>query len=341
MTHSDNSGDAGEQEQKRYFYHTDHLGSAQFITDWNGDRYEHIEYTPYGELWVEETAAGLDSLPFRFTGKEYDDETGLYYYGARYLDPKYSRWLSSDPAMGEYIPQAPINDEAKKKNQNLLGQGGVFNTVNLHLYHYAGNNPVKYVDPDGRTIYYVGASYNMSSYKKNNLGNSKEETISTAGCYITTFANIAITAMTLYGRKVVENSSYSGPIGINNDKTLFAKDSGNLNGRTSSMNAIFGKGNWDYWTKAVQGENGLLSKLKDYDSSKSGYMIIGIFDLSKATDKVTNHMVAIRGLPDKDGVFNYITPTSNGDRNRLLDSTKRKEYAMKNLKEIRIIKVDD
>ena len=150
MTHTDNNGDNAEQREKRYYYHSDHLGSAQFVTDWRGKQYEHIEYTPYGELWIEEVAAGLDKLPFRFTGKEMDEETGLYYYGARYLDPKYSRWLSGDPALGEYIPKAPIDDEAKKHNENLPGMGGVFNVVNLHLYHYAGNNPVKYTDPDGR-----------------------------------------------------------------------------------------------------------------------------------------------------------------------------------------------
>jgi hypothetical protein len=55
--------------------------------------------------------------------------------------------------MGEYLPVAPVNDEAKKRNQNLPGQGGVFNYVNLHTYHYAGNNPVKYVDPDGKNIH--------------------------------------------------------------------------------------------------------------------------------------------------------------------------------------------
>ena len=87
-----------------------------------------------------------------FTGKELDAETGLYYYGARYLDPKTSRWLSGDPALGEYFPSAPVNDEAKKRNGNLPGQGGVFNYVNLHAYHYAGNNPVKLVDPDGKII---------------------------------------------------------------------------------------------------------------------------------------------------------------------------------------------
>ena len=144
MTHTDNNGDNAEQREKRYYYHSDHLGSAQFVTDWRGRQYEHIEYTPYGELWIEEVAAGLDKLPFRFTGKEMDEETGLYYYGARYLDPKYSRWLSGDPALGDYVPAAGT-DPSK-----LAGMGGVYNTVNLHLYHYSGNNPVKYMDPDGR-----------------------------------------------------------------------------------------------------------------------------------------------------------------------------------------------
>ncbi|UTC96656.1 RHS repeat-associated core domain-containing protein [Treponema denticola] len=152
MTHTDNQGDNEEQKAKQYYYHSDHLGSAQFVTDWKGRQYEHIEYTPYGELWIEEVAAGLDKLPFRFTGKELDEETGLYYYGARYLDPKYSRWLSGDPALGEYIPKAPIDDEAKKHNENLPGMGGIYNTVNLHVYHYAGNNPVKYTDPNGKSL---------------------------------------------------------------------------------------------------------------------------------------------------------------------------------------------
>ena len=105
----------------------------------------------YDEEWIDWKNPNLpgDNTPFRFTGKEMDQETGLYYYGARYLDPKTSRWLSGDPAMGEYVPSA--GQDASK----LSGMGGVYNTVNLHTYHYAANNPVRYVDPMGRDIEWV------------------------------------------------------------------------------------------------------------------------------------------------------------------------------------------
>ena len=165
-----------EEYYKQYYYHSDHLGSASMISDYKGDEYQRIEYTPYGETWVEKTSnTGLEYLPYKFTAKELDEETGLYYYGARYLDPKYSMWLSTDPALGEYIPQAPVNDEARNYNQNLPGLGGIFNTVNLNLYHYAANNPVRYVDPDGRFLasYYANSRFNISfkwyrdKYKEN------------------------------------------------------------------------------------------------------------------------------------------------------------------------------
>ena len=108
-------------------------------------------------VYVEHLFSACDAVDARIFSKgEMDEETGLYYYGARYLDPKYSRWLSGDPALNDYIPKAPIDDEAKKHNEKLPGMGGVYNVVNLHLYHYAGNNPVKYTDPDGEFATLVG-----------------------------------------------------------------------------------------------------------------------------------------------------------------------------------------
>jgi RHS repeat-associated protein len=93
------------------------------------------------------TVSGGNVCPKKFTGKELDPETGLYYFGARYLDPKTSRWLSGDPALDEYVPGAGQGPD------KLSGMGGVFNTINLHTYSYSLNNPVKYIDPDGRNPY--------------------------------------------------------------------------------------------------------------------------------------------------------------------------------------------
>ena len=75
-----------------------------------------------------------------YTIKELDEETGLYYYGARYLDPKYSRWISTDPALSAYMSGYSV------------GGGGIYNHFNFNLYHYANNNPVKYTDPTGMWI---------------------------------------------------------------------------------------------------------------------------------------------------------------------------------------------
>ncbi|ORC38362.1 hypothetical protein B4O97_00980 [Marispirochaeta aestuarii] len=117
-----------------YYYHPDHLGSAHFVTDRHGGRYEHMEYTPYGELWEEQVSDSHDMIPFRFTAKEWDEETGLYYYGARYLDPKRGRWLSADPA-------GPELGDPNREGFSIVEAA--------NWYSYVSNNPVMYVDPTG------------------------------------------------------------------------------------------------------------------------------------------------------------------------------------------------
>lgn len=77
--------------------------------------------------------------PYLFNGKELDTETGLYYYGARYYDPRVSLWLNVDPMM--------LRDEAMDDEDS--SNGGVFNPINNAVYTFSYQNPVKYVDPDG------------------------------------------------------------------------------------------------------------------------------------------------------------------------------------------------
>ena len=123
--------------------------SAEHVEDLNISLEITLFFTRYSFILNDNATEGeILKRDFYPHGKKFSQNSN----GARYLDPKYSRWMSTDPALGEYVPQAPINDEAKKHNENLPGMGGLFNTVNLSLYHYAGNNPVRYVDPDGRLL---------------------------------------------------------------------------------------------------------------------------------------------------------------------------------------------
>ena len=91
-----------------FFYHSDHLGSTSYITDAKANITQFDAYLPYGELLVDEHTSSED-MPYKFNGKDLDEETGLYYYGARYLNPMASIWYGVDPlaekftAMGGYV----------------------------------------------------------------------------------------------------------------------------------------------------------------------------------------------------------------------------------------------
>ncbi len=115
-----------EDAEEVYFYHSDHLGSASWITDHHGDAIQHLQYLPFGAPFVDQRASGYHER-FTFTGKERDEETGYGYFGARYMDHELmTGWLSVDPMADKY--------------------------PNISPYAYCAWNPVKLVDPDGREI---------------------------------------------------------------------------------------------------------------------------------------------------------------------------------------------
>lgn len=117
------NGTGNVVEAFRYFYHPDHLGNTAYITDASGEVYQHLEYFAFGETFVEEHS-NTNRIPYLFNGKELDEETGLYYYGARYYDPVTSVWQSVDPAALKMPGWSP--------------------------YSYSFNNPIRHSDPDGR-----------------------------------------------------------------------------------------------------------------------------------------------------------------------------------------------
>ena len=134
----------GPTDERVYYYHPDHLGSTAAVTDEDGKLHEQVEYFPFGETWVQN--GGNDKVsPYLFTSKELDSETGLYYFGARYYDPRTSVWQSPDPILEKYLPTGG-------NANNLAGNGGVYNPLNLAMYIYAHQNPLKFTDPDGNEI---------------------------------------------------------------------------------------------------------------------------------------------------------------------------------------------
>ena len=91
----------------------------------DGEVVQHIEYVPFGKVFVEERN-NIWNTPYLFNAKEFDEETGLYYYGARYYDPRISLWISTDVAQGKY--------------------------PNVSTYTYCLDNPIILIDSDGKDI---------------------------------------------------------------------------------------------------------------------------------------------------------------------------------------------
>jgi RHS repeat-associated protein len=97
----------------------DHLGSSSVMVDDTGTLVNREEYYPFGDT----SFGGFAKKRYRYTGKEKDEESGLYYYGARYYAPWTCRFISVDPEAGK--------------------------NMNKSSYNYTSNNPLNRIDPTG------------------------------------------------------------------------------------------------------------------------------------------------------------------------------------------------
>ena len=108
-----------------FFFHTDHLGSTSYLTDTAGNVSQFVCYTPFGEAIVDEHLTSYEN-PFKFSGKELDDITGLYDHGARSRNPISTLWYGVDILWEKHPEYSP--------------------------FIYCAGNPVKLIDPDGREV---------------------------------------------------------------------------------------------------------------------------------------------------------------------------------------------
>ena len=90
-----------DYEKMQFYYHPDHLGSSSYITNLDGEVVQHIEYVPFGEVFIEERN-NIRNTPYLFNAKEFDEETSMYYYGARYYESRLSLWMSVDRFAEKY-----------------------------------------------------------------------------------------------------------------------------------------------------------------------------------------------------------------------------------------------
>jgi len=105
------------------FYHNDHLGSVNIISNESGYQVQLTEYDPWGKISRSE---GLADPTHRFTGQQLDSESNVHCYGGRYYDQNLGRLVSLDP----FVPAAG-------------------NPASFNRYAYVVNDPQNYTDPSG------------------------------------------------------------------------------------------------------------------------------------------------------------------------------------------------
>ena len=146
---------------KTRYQYENHLGSASLELDNQGQIISYEEYFPYGGTsFIAGTSQSEVKLKeYRYTGKERDDTTGLYYYGARYYAPWLGRWLSTEPLLRNY--QTDVDKQGRRKPLRFINYKYATSFLDTEIYSieakgdksngylYSKNNPISFVDAYG------------------------------------------------------------------------------------------------------------------------------------------------------------------------------------------------
>jgi RHS repeat-associated protein len=132
-----------------YYVHSDQIGSSDVMTTASGTISEVTDYYPFGGVRLDERNNGFNE-PKKFTGHEYDMDTGLNYFGARYQDGSRGQFVSQDPVFTALGDASKVKSLANKEQQDILS-----NPQELNSYSYVSNNPLIKIDRDGLAEVYI------------------------------------------------------------------------------------------------------------------------------------------------------------------------------------------
>ncbi|MGE8555369.1 MAG: RHS repeat domain-containing protein [Chryseobacterium jejuense] len=126
-----------------YYLRGDHLGTATFVTNSSGKATQFFLNLSFGETMLEQMDGSYNN-PYKFNAKELDEDTGLYYYGARYYNPRLSIWYGVD-SLAIYNPVMETQFYGDGQHN-----GGVYFWGNLNPYIYTYQSPINLIDPNGK-----------------------------------------------------------------------------------------------------------------------------------------------------------------------------------------------
>ncbi|XZF16151.1 SpvB/TcaC N-terminal domain-containing protein [Chitinophagaceae bacterium MMS25-I14] len=235
--------DTSPQQLQRFVY-SNHLGSASLELDETARIISYEEYHPYGTTSYQAMNATINAVAkrYRYTGKERDEESGLYYHGARYYIPWLGRWSAVDPLEAKYS--------------------------SFSSYNYCLNNPIGCIDTDGRDVFVFWQVTTFAPSKQSGLDNFQQNTpttITTSGISVIPKAG----KDTFFYDKITQHGSWERTQFFPNEPAVPFSGSGITQSESGLLPFVKFDDN-DFTTLAKIAPPELVRYLEKHDYSKYG-----------------------------------------------------------------------